>query len=195
MSKLPLIITAITIAAFSWGLYVPAVHKAASANDGLDSNLRAFLFVGLAYFLVAVVVPLVVIFALNADFTAGSNPNFGLKGMGWGLFAGTLGAAGALAVIFAVKTAGPPWGPLYVAPLVFAGAPIINTLASITIFAKGGTKTPDDPRFYGGLVLAAVGAVLVMIYKPSGGHGKKQTPVAAESAEVASAEPLTAESH
>ena len=43
----------IVLAALSWGVYVPIVHVAATK---LGSNLRAFLFVGVAYFLVAVVV-------------------------------------------------------------------------------------------------------------------------------------------
>ena len=54
-------------AALSWGVYVPLVHVAAQK---LGSNLRAFLFVGVAYFLVAVLIPAVFIFVLDKDPTA-----------------------------------------------------------------------------------------------------------------------------
>jgi hypothetical protein len=49
---------------------------------------------------------------------------------------------------------------------VFAGAPIINTLASITIFAHGKKFEAPSPVFYLGLVLAAAGMVTVMVNKP-----------------------------
>ena len=78
---------------------------------------------------------------------------------GWSI----AGAVGALCVIFAVTNAG-KGGAIYVAPLVFAGAPIINTIATITYFHP--VKTLPDWRFFLGLLLAAVGAAMVMIYKP-----------------------------
>ncbi|MFP6763454.1 MAG: hypothetical protein VB858_07545 [Planctomycetaceae bacterium] len=147
-------------AVLSWGLYVPVVHEAAIK---LHSNLRAFLFVGVAYFLVAVVVPATMIFGLSHDPTSGPDPNFAAAAMGWGIAAGVAGAAGALCVIFAVTNAG-KGGALYVAPLVFAGAPVINTIATITYFHKP-EKLPEAP-FYFGLLMAAGGAAMVMIFKP-----------------------------
>ena len=65
---------------------------------------------------------------------------------------------------FAAKAAG-PGAAMYVAPLVFAGAPIINTIASLTGFNHGKTESPSPP-FFLGLVLAAAGAAMVMLYKP-----------------------------
>ena len=153
----------VTMAALAWGVYVPIVHGAA---DKLGSSLRAFLMVGVAYFLTAVVVPCLFIFVMNNDPTAKdpTKVNFLVPSMMWGLAAGVVGAAGALCVIFAAKAAG-PGAALYVAPLVFAGAPIINTVATITIFSHGKTESPSVP-FYLGLVLAASGAAMVMIFKP-----------------------------
>lgn len=146
-------------AALSWGVYVPVVHR---ATELLKSNLRAFLMVGVAYFLVAVLVPALFIWVLG-DPTQKEGVNFELKPMLFGLWAGMAGALGALFVIFASKNAG-PLAPYVVAPLVFAGAPIINVIATITYFHP--VKTPPDWRFFLGLVLAATGAALVMIYKP-----------------------------
>ena len=160
MSKFMIVLLFVAGAALSWGVYVPTVHEAAQS---LKSNLRAFLFVGIAYFLVAVLVPAVFIFVLKNDPTAKGTPNFNLIPMLWGIGAGIAGAVGALCVIFAVTNAG-KGGAMYVAPLVFAGAPIINTIATITYFHP--VKTLPDWRFFLGLLLAAIGAAMVMIYKP-----------------------------
>jgi hypothetical protein len=149
-------------AALSWGVYVPIVHRAAFE---LKSNLRAFLFVGVAYFLVAVLIPAFFIFVTKSDPTVkpGAVPNFHLQATLWGLAAGFAGAMGALCVIFATTKAG-PGAAIFVAPLVFGGAPIINTLATIYYFHP--TKSAPDWRFLAGLVLAVAGASLVLIYKP-----------------------------
>jgi hypothetical protein len=160
MSKWVLVLLFVAGAALSWGHYVPLVHKAAQQ---LESNLRAFLFVGVAYFLVAVLVPGAMIFVLNYDPTAKAQPNFNAGPVMWGILAGTAGAIGALFVIFAV-TAGGKGAAIYVAPLVFAGAPIVNTLATILYFHP--VKTLPDWRFFLGLAMAAGGAAMVMLFKP-----------------------------
>ena len=54
--------------------------------------------------------------------------------------------------------------PIYVAPLVFAGAPLVNVIVSV-IWDK--TYKLPDWRFLLGIVLAAVGAALVLRYKPA----------------------------
>lgn len=166
-------------AALSWGLYVPTVH---SAQVALKSPLRAFLFVGVAYFITAVLIPSLFVFVMNWDPTvrAGNTPNFNSTACMIGLFGGTLGAAGALCIIFAVAIGGPT-APLYVAPLVFAGAPIINTIATILYFNPA--KQLPDPRFFLGLLMAACGAALVMVYKPvSPPHGAAHPTPAAHAA-------------
>jgi hypothetical protein len=160
MSKFMIVLLFVAGAALSWGVYVPLVHEAAQS---LKSNLRAFLFVGVAYFLVAVIVPSIFIFVLNSDPTARGEANFNLVPVLWGIGAGTAGAIGALCVIFAATNAG-KGGVIYVAPLVFAGAPIINTIATITYFHP--VRTLPDWKFFLGLLMAAAGAAMVMIYKP-----------------------------
>src|SRR5690606_16841852 len=64
MSKWALVLLFVAGAALAWGNYVPLVHVAAQQ---LKSNLRAFLLVGVAYFLVAVAVPAIMIFVLKYD--------------------------------------------------------------------------------------------------------------------------------
>ena len=101
----------------------------------LQSNLRAFLFVGVAYFLVAVVLPLVMIFVLNWDPTAKAAPNFNDTPVFWGLVAGLAGAIGALVRDLRGDECRSR-GAIYVAPLVFGGAPRSSTpLRRSTIFA------------------------------------------------------------
>lgn len=168
MSKFGLVLLFVAGAALSWGIYVPAVHEAA---QGLKSNLRAFLMVGVAYFLVAVLIPVLFIFVLKQDPTAKGTPNFQAVPLLWGLAAGTAGAIGALCVIFAVTNAG-KGGAIYVAPLVFAGAPIINTVATITYFHP--VKSLPDWKFFLGLLMAAMGAAMVMFFKPV---DKPHTPI------------------
>jgi len=143
-------------AALSWGAYVPTIHHGQlGLPAGANRALKAFLFVGLAYFIVAVVVPGGLL-AVRPD-----GAGFNRQGMIVSTIAGALGAMGALCVIFALR-----WGgkPIYVAPLVFAGAPIVNVIVAV-IWDKA-YKLPDW-RFVLGIILAAVGAALVLRYKPA----------------------------
>jgi hypothetical protein len=162
MMKWLVVLSFVAGAAFSWGVYVPVVHRAAFE---LKSNLRAFMFVGTAYFIVAVLIPAFFIFVAKSDPTVkpGTVPNFHLHASLWGLAAGLAGAMGALCVIFATTKAG-PGAAIFVAPLVFGGAPIINTLATIYYFHPA--KTAPDWRFFAGLVLAVAGMAMVLVYKP-----------------------------
>ena len=164
-------------AALSWGVYVPLVHDAANR---FGSNLRAFLMVGIAYFLVAVLVPCFFIF-FKGDPTQKGAPNWGSPSITYGLLAGVAGAAGALCVIFAAKEAG-SMAPLIVAPMVFAGAPIINTIASVTIFAHGKKFESFSGSFYIGLFVAIAGMLLVMFNKPNEIKVSPVTPSAANAA-------------
>lgn len=151
--------------AIAWGLYAPVVQVAA---EKLGSDLRAFLFVGLTYFVVGVVVPGVFI-ASNSDPTVRKDQQgqslarFTASGAKWGLAAGIAGAAGAVCMIFALAKAG-PGAAIYVGPVVFAMVPLVNTAAALLWFNP--TEAKPDWRFVLGLVLAIVGAALVVLYKP-----------------------------
>jgi len=142
------------MAVVSWGAYVPTIHHGQLGFGEPRGPLRAFLFVGLAYFLVAVLIP-------GALLLAHAEPAvFPGKGMSLSTLAGVFGALGALGVIFALRTGG---RPIYVAPLVFAGAPIMNVIVTM-IWDR--PKTAPTLPFYAGIVLAAVGAALVLRFKP-----------------------------
>jgi uncharacterized membrane protein len=139
------------LAALSWGLYGPALHRGQVA---LGSPLRALLCVGVAYFLIGVLVPLVGLWY------QGELGGFTMKGSLSATLGGALGAAGAICIIFAFKSGGLP---AYVMPLVFAGAPIVNVLFSMWLHPP---KTAPNPLLYLGFVLASLSAGLVLYFKP-----------------------------
>jgi len=139
-------------AALSWGLYGPALHRGQVA---LGSPMRALLCVGVAYFLIGVLVPLA---TLSYQ---GELNGFTMKGSLAATLGGALGAAGAVCIIFAFRSGGLP---TYVMPVVFAGAPLVNVLFSMWLHPP---KTMPNPLLYLGFVLAAVGAGMVLYFKPA----------------------------
>src|SRR5438034_8516223 len=160
-------------AVISWGVYVPVLHEGQAAmGDGKPSAgaVRAFLCVGLAYFVTAVVIPLIV---LSMDWAEGERLNFSDKSgslqtyaLTFATLGGVAGAAGALCIIFSIKYGG---SPIYVAPLVFAGAPIVNAIVSMIWHPPeelGKSEyTPGWIMFAAGILLAAAGAGLVLYSK------------------------------
>lgn len=140
-------------AVLAWGCYVPMLHQGQTLLK--NGALRGFLCVGVAYFVTAVLVPLGLLGAKLEPW------EWNQSGITWSTLAGVMGAAGALCIILAIKAGGTPF---VVAPLVFAGAPIVNTLVSMSWHRP---KSPPEPLFYIGLALAAAGAFLVLRFKPT----------------------------
>jgi hypothetical protein len=139
-------------AVLSWGVYGVMLHH---GQVQLGNPLKALLCVGVAYFLVGVVVPVV---ALSAQ---GGLGGFNRAGLIAATAAGTLGAAGAVCIIYSFRSGGVP---LYVMPLVFGGAPIVNVLYSMIVSPP---KTPPNPMLYLGFALASIGAGMVLYFRPS----------------------------
>lgn len=142
-----------------WGLYGVFLHLGATnMADPANGRLKAFLFVGLAYFLVAVLAPLALLVARGAPMS------FDGSGAAWSLVAGTVGAIGAFGVLLAFGAGGKP---AVVMACVFAGAPIINALVSVT---RAGQWADVTWPFLVGIVLAATGGGLVVYNKPAPAH-------------------------
>jgi len=139
-------------AVLSWGIYGPALHK---GQTSLGNPLKALLCVGVAYFLIGVLVPVA---GLSSQ---GGVTGFNASGSVWAGTGGALGALGAVCIIYAFKSGGLP---NYVMSLVFGGAPVINVIVSM---ATHPPKNPPNPMLYLGFLLAVVGAGLVLYYKPS----------------------------
>ena len=138
-------------AVLSWGAYGVLLGQ---GQAQLGNPLKALLCVGVAYFLIGVVVPVA---ALSAQ---GSLSGFSTGGLVTATVAGALGAAGAACIIYAFRAGGLP---VYVMPLVFGGAPIVNVLVSM---AMSPPKDGVNPLLYAGFLLAAAGAGMVLYFRP-----------------------------
>jgi hypothetical protein len=139
-------------AALSWGVYGPILHRGQIA---IGNPLRALLCVGLAYFLVGVLVPAA---ALTSQ---GQMKGFTGDGVTMSTLGGALGAIGAVCIIYAFRAGG---SPMFVMPIVFGLAPLINVVVTM---ATHPPKTAPNPLLYLGYLLASAGVYLVLRYKPS----------------------------
>jgi hypothetical protein len=134
----------------------------------------AILCVGIAYFLIAVLFPLYMFLSGQEQW-----PDVRTTGLVFASLAGVAGAVGALCVIFASKSAtetaraqglNPATFRMYIAPLIFGLAPVINTLLSSVWHPKPGSPFHFELELPGwklwvGIVLVGVGAALVLFSK------------------------------
>jgi drug/metabolite transporter (DMT)-like permease len=164
------------LAGLCWGTYVPLVSY---GGRTLGNSYASFLCVGMAYFLIAVLVPIAVLFTSAG---AADEPRWGGTGITFATLAGVAGALGALCVIFATKEARvDPSIRLYIAPIIFALAPVLNTV--ISLFWHPGPTGPfhfglehfPGWKFYVGIVLTGLGAALVL-YSKEESEGAKGPP-------------------
>jgi hypothetical protein len=139
-------------AILSWGAYGVLL---AQGQSQLGNPLKALLCVGIAYFLLGVIIPVA---ALSAQ---GGLSGFSTGGLVTATIAGGLGAAGAACIIWAFRAGGLP---VYVMPLVFGGAPIVNVLLTMAVNPP---KEAVNPLLYAGFVLAAAGAGMVLYFRPA----------------------------
>ena len=152
-----LIFAAMTVG--SWGLYGIFLHTGQIAMaDPVNGRYKAFLLVGVAYLLTAVIGSMVVLW-LN-----GSDWSFPARGFTWSLLAGTVGAIGAFGVLLAFGARGTP---AVVMSIVFAGAPIVNAVVSMAVHPPVGGWGALNWQFVLGIVLAAMGGCLVTLFKPA----------------------------
>ena len=155
----------------TWGLYGVFLHSGQMAmGDPVNGRYKAFLFVGVAYFIIAVLAPLAVLKLNGAEFT------FPSKGVWISLFAGTLGAIGAFGILLAFGAKGMP---TVVMAIVFAGAPIVNAIAATLMHPPKGGLAGVPWQFFLGIVLAAAGGCLVSYYKPAPAPKAAKAPAAA----------------
>lgn len=138
-------------AALSWGLYGASLHRGQTA---LGNPLKAMLCVGVAYFLIAVLVPVI------ALLQQGQLRDFNMTGTVTATLAGALGALGAVCITYAFRAGGTPF---LVMPLVFGGAPLVNVLASAVLHPP---KAAPSPMLYLGFLLTAIGAGMVLYFRP-----------------------------
>src|SRR5690348_608309 len=172
-----LLFSLLTVA--SWGVYGVFLHSGQMGMaDPVNGRYKAFLFVGIAYFLTAVLAPLALLMAKGASWS------YPAKGMWWSLIAGVVGAIGAFGVLLAFGAKGTP---AVVMSIVFAGAPVVNALYALWLHPPAGGWSAVRWQFFMGMVLAALGGCLVTLYKPNPATAAK-----AKVASVATHDPLGA---
>tara|TARA_B100001287_G_C22616124_1_gene497670 strand:+ start:219 stop:734 length:516 start_codon:yes stop_codon:yes gene_type:complete len=144
-----------------WGTYGVCMHIGSSnMGDKENGRIMAFLWVGLAYFLTAVVAPLIILKLKGGNVAFWTFPT---KGWQWSLIAGTLGAIGALGVLLAFgKMPSPAYVPVIMS-VIFAGAPIVNAIVSTT---KEGNWPHVKLPFILGITMAAIGGYLATKHAP-----------------------------
>jgi hypothetical protein len=160
----------VLMAGLCWGTYVPLIafggrNLSAGPNFPFAGRYAAFLCVGVAYFLIAVVFP------LARSVTVGEPIPTKPVGLIFASLAGAAGALGALGVIFATAAA-QPGDRIFIAPLIFTLAPLLNTVVSLFWH-----PTPDHPFHFGlpprtpdwtlflGVILVGLGAGLILLSK------------------------------
>lgn len=155
----------------SWGVYGVILHKGRGlmpmGAETPHAGLKAFLFVCIAYAIIGIASA--VLLKLR-----GSNWSFTGDGIRWSFVAGAAGAIGAFTLVLALGAAAQTYkgaAAAAVMPIVFAGAPVINTIVAMMIHPpEGGVKSLPMP-FILGCVLAVVGAFLVAKFAPSNTGG------------------------
>jgi hypothetical protein len=194
------------MAGLAWGTYVPIIFYGGnelSAKPGASGRFMAILCVGAAYFVIGVLLPLLMFVTGWAGVKWG-DVNLGASGVTFASLAGVAGAVGAIGVIFATTTAmagarkaGLPADTykVFIAPLIFGLAPVINVLVSMFWHpAKGdpwhfGLK-PVHPILWVGIVLVGLGAALVLYSKELTEAEKKGPPAPAQTASSEPAKPV-----
>ena len=156
MHGLPFVLLFVAMTFLSWGAYGPVLHHGTRAMG--NDSLRAFVGVGLAYFIIAVIVP---VYILRKT---GEKGHWSILGTTYSIIAGAVGAVGALGVILALVYKG---NPVYVMPIVFGFAPIVNTLVTAWM---GKAFKQISGVFIAGILAAACGAGGVLAFKPTLHH-------------------------
>ena len=153
-----------------WGLYGIFLHAGQiGMRDPVNGRYKAYFWVGIAYFLVAVMAPAGLLVANGASWTMPG------KGLWLSLAAGVLGAVGAFGVLLAFGAKG---HPAVVMSIIFAGAPIVNAIVALGLHPPAGGLSGLRWQFVAGIVLAAVGGMMVTLYKPApAGAGPGTPPV------------------
>jgi hypothetical protein len=215
----------VILAGLSWGTYVPIIFyggtELTTKPGTIGGRLASILCVGIAYFVLAVIIPVVLMATRGEE----AKPEWKTNGLVFSGLAGMMGAIGAICVIFASKAAtdsakaefetrlttlranveAAPTAEakaeaekvlsetqgeraksmaryrIYIAPLIFCLAPLINTLLSLVWHPK-----PGAPFHFGfempswhlplGILLVAAGTFLVLYSKEATEANKASSP-------------------
>ena len=174
-TNFPLIFVSILATAVCWGVYGPFLQW--GHGEMGSGRMRPFICVGIAYLLVAVVGPILLISFFGMEKGDGVFAGWTPKGIWWSFVAGVAGALGALGMLLAFNFGGKPH---YVPPLIFGLAPVVNTFFTLSMNAQLREQLSNNlvrSSFFGaGLLMVAVGAVTVLVAAPKGSPPKAAPP-------------------
>jgi hypothetical protein len=183
----------VVLAGLAWGTYVPVIFYGGGELGGkFNSRMLAILCVGGAYFVIGVLLPLY--FLLTGS--EADKPIYSTNGLIFSGLAGVAGAVGALCVVFAsgeamkvgiaMNKVDPTFDKatyrMFIAPLIFGLAPVINVLISSiwhpTEAEKFHLELPGW-KLWLGIVFVGMGAALVLFSKEEAeSHKGKPKPAA-----------------
>ena len=152
--------------ALCWGMYGPTLSHARAPNREWGP-FKPYLFIGIAYLVIAVIggaMMMKLAFNDNFDYSGTYAP-----ARKFGFLAGCLGALGALFLTFALTKAGGK--PAYVMPIVFGGAVSVNAVAAFLSLKQGETASP---LMWVGMAFVAVGIIMTAGNTPHG-HSPAKT--------------------
>jgi len=165
-----------------WGCYGPTIGNAQAPRvDGapLWSPFKPYVFIGLAYLVIAIIGGLVMM-GVKGDSFNFSGVHFAT--VKWGFLAGTLGAFGAVCLTTAMMTS--KGNALLVMPIVFGGAVSVSAIVSMIKLHAG---TNVSPLMWVGMALTVAGVVIVAMNTPHGHAGAKPSPEPTVAAEATTA--------
>lgn len=151
--------------AFFWGLYGPTIGNA--QIKGGWSPFKPYVFIGIAYLVIAVCGGLAMM-KVKGDTYNYSGPVDGqphrshFEPAKWGFLAGSLGAAGALCLTFAMMLS--KGDALLVMPIVFGGA--VSWTAVVSMLKHRGEAI--SPLMWVGMAMVVIGVILVARNTPHG---------------------------
>jgi hypothetical protein len=159
-------ITFALLTALSWGVYGVILHKgrglmpdvATRGPEMPHASLKAFLFVCIAYAVIGIAAAIVLKLR-------GSNWSFT-----WSFVAGAAGAVGAFTLVLGLGAAAIAKGlaaPAAVMPIVFGGAPVVNTIVAMLVHPPAGGFKAIPLPFIIGVILAATGVIMVSKFAPT----------------------------
>jgi len=164
------------LAGLAWGTYVPIIFYGGNELGGRpNARLMAILCVGAAYFVIGVLLPLLAFISGWQPWPAVNTTGVVFSGL-----AGVAGAVGAICVVFATKAAvdagnalaspDPKAYRIYIAPLIFGLAPVINVVVSMLWHPQPGKPLHfglemPHPLLWVGIILVGAGAALVLYSK------------------------------
>ncbi|MEX0793891.1 MAG: hypothetical protein WD045_12200 [Pirellulaceae bacterium] len=154
LTSILFVLGGIAMTALCWGSYGAVLHEGQTHLS--NEKLKPLICVGLAYLVVAVIGPSIILFT-RGELTT----NWTFSGFTWSFAAGTAGTFGALGIIIALTNGGKPW---FVMPLVFGCAPVVITFISMYRYNLWGSASP---MFFAGIILVVAGAVTVLLFAPS----------------------------